>query len=256
MSFSNITDESFWNDKYKGKRCKYYWFDPIYGSNGLLNKTLSSLLINKESVLELGCGSSRFLMYFNMVEKMKTYGIDFSKEGLSNLYQMALSHNIKHTLYSGDMFENDIDKQKFDVVFHSGLVEHFSDLDHFFERCSFFCKKDGLMIFFMPNMQNKAWSWHKKICPVNYKSHILYNQKQIVSSFSPYFSFLEVRPWGYPQLYAGGPPESFIAKVAKYSYLTLIFFISLFFRGYRGRVGEKWASSWLFVCKPLERKGC
>lgn len=252
MTNSNITDELFWDKKYKRTRLRYYTADPIYGKNGLLAKTLSPWLQSGKTILELGCGSSRFMMFFKKMAGLETYGIDFSAEGLAALKQMAASQKMNHNLFLGDMFDHDIDNQKFDIVFHSGLVEHFSDLGLFFKRCHFFCKKDGLMIFFMPNMQNKAWSWHKKICPENYKSHIRYNKNQIIKSLSKDFCLIEARPWGYPQLYAGGPPESVAAMIAKFLYYVIIVLISICSNNYKGNVNEKWSSSWLFICKPQQ----
>lgn len=250
MTFSNLTDRSFWDAKYKPKKTPYHLYDPYYGKKGLLSKTLLPWLNGAENVFEIGCGSSRYLMFFNLIAGLKTYGIDFSIEGLQSLKLMAKKSGVNHNLYFGDMFADEISKKKFDVVFHSGLVEHFSNIDLFFERCRFFCKNDGLMIFLMPNMQNFAWRWHKKLCPSNYKAHIPYTKKDIISAASKYFDFFVARPWGYPQLYAGGPPESILAKLLKHLNIALSLWISCTIFGYKGTVDRALASTWLFICKP------
>ena len=250
MKHTNITDELFWDQKYSQKKKIYSLWDPLYGAKGLLFKTLKPWTVKANNILELGCGSSRFLMFFNLVLKLKTFGIDFSNEGLYILKKMSNDHEISHTLYSGDMFEHDVGDHKFDIVFHSGLVEHFRDLKTFFYRCRFFCSNKGLMIFFMPNMQNKAWSWHSSLCPENFNSHIPYTKEQILEALEPHFSLLSVKSWGYPQIYAGGPPENIFAKMVKYINFLIILFISLFVFGYKGNISKTWSSSWLFICKP------
>lgn len=250
MRFSNVTDHSFWDAKYALSKPHYSLKDPYYGERGLLVRTFIPWLEGAKNILEIGCGSSRYLMFFNMVANLDTYGIDFSVEGLQNLKSMSSHHRIEHKLYYGDMFLHEIEGKKFDVVFHSGLVEHFSDLPLLFERCRFFCKDCGLMIFLMPNMQNLAWRWHRLLCPVNFGAHIKYTNEQIILAASKYFTPIMNRAWGYPQLYAGGPPESVLAKIVKYINLGLVLWISLTVLGYTGSVNRNLASTWLSVCKP------
>jgi hypothetical protein len=148
------------------------------------------------------------------------------------------------------MFQHDLAGLKFDVVFHSGMVEHFSDLEAFFKRCRFFCKDDGLMLFLMPNMQNMAWKWHRRLCPENFKAHIPYTKEDIICGMRRHFMPIHVKSWGYPQLYAGGPPESIHALILKYINLSLMGWISFTIPGYKGMVNQTLASTWLFICKP------
>ena len=250
MKTSNITSQPFWDDKYGRYTPHYSLLDPFYGNRGLLAKNLLIWLKNAEDVFEIGCGSSRYMMFFSMVAGLKTYGIDFSREGLRNLELMARRRGVVHKLYFGDMFEHDMDGRKFDVVFHSGLVEHFSDLDLLFDRCRFFTKPKGLMIFLMPNMQNLAWKWHRRLCPHNFEAHIPYTNKVVADALLKYFRLVACRPWGYPQLYAGGTPESLPAVFVKYLNVFLILLIFITVPGYRGSVNKLLASTWLFVCRP------
>jgi ubiquinone/menaquinone biosynthesis C-methylase UbiE len=249
MKFSNVTDQSFWDAKYEGKRPRYSLNDPFYGKRGLLAKTLLPLLKDAKDVLEIGCGSSRFMMFFNMVAGLDTYGLDFSREGLHNLQIMSARHGVRHKLYFGDMFEHEAEGRKFDIVFHAGLVEHFSDLDLFFKRCRFFTKDNGMMIFTMPNMQNLAWRWHRRLCPVNFGAHIKYTEGEINREASRYFNMTLSRPWGYPQVYAGGPPESALAALFKFVNIAIILGLSFPLLGYKGSVGKRLASTWLFICR-------
>ena len=249
MRFSNVTDPSFWNTKYAGNKPRYSPNDPLYGKGGLLARTLLPLLKGAKNILEIGCGSSRYMIFFNMVADLDTYGLDFSREGLHNLQMMSAPHGIRHKLYFGDMFEHEAEGQKFDVVFHAGLVEHFSDLNLFFKRCRFFTKNDGIMIFTMPNMQNLAWRWHRRLCPVNFGAHIKYTKDEINQEASRYFNITLSRPWGYPQVYAGGPPESALAKLLKFVNITIIVGLSFPPLGYKGSVGKRLASAWLFICR-------
>lgn len=249
MKFSNITDQDFWDSKYARAKPRYRLWDPFYGKGGLLDKTLSPWLDGIEDVLELGCGSSRFLMYFNMVAGLETFGLDFSAQGIAGLKAMAKPHNVNHQLFFGDMFEQDLDGRKFDLVFHSGLVEHFEDLSKVFQRSAFFCRDGGLMIFIIPNMQNLAWSWHRSISPDNYQGHIRYTKDDMMEALGAHFELLYSRSWGFPQIFAGGPPESGAGYLLKYLNMGLMLWISYTVPKYRGKVGERLASSRIFVCR-------
>jgi len=249
MKYTNLTDNVFWDAAYLRKSNKYFRFDPLYGDKGILNRTLAPWIKHSIEVLELGCGASRFLMYFNLVAGLRTYGLDFSRQGLQNLEEMAKTYKIYHELYYGDLFEADLCGKKYDIVFHAGLAEHFKDLNCFFSRCRFFCKPGGLMIFFIPNMKNHAWSWHNRICPKNYKAHIHYSKNEIIQALEPFFTLLETKSWGYLQLYAGGPPETIAANVLKYMNYLIIILTTIFAVNYKGNISQTWAGSLLFICK-------
>ncbi len=255
-SAENITNPKFWDDKYKGPVCKYHLSDPYYGQNGLFAKTILPLLDHEEDVLELGCGSSRYLMFFKLVAGLETYGIDYSTEGLAQLEQMSAAHEIKHHLVYNDMFHENMDGKKFDLVFHVGLVEHFEQLDVFFERCSFFCRPGGRMIFLMPNMQNFAWKLHKYLCPNNFSAHVPYTGKEVCDAVLPHFSEVTCRSWGVPQLYAGGPPEKPLAYMIKsLNFIWTLLFLSVS-PWYKGFIGSRFASTWLFCTKARRDVEC
>lgn len=245
----NLTSVSFWNEKYAKSVTRYSIYDPYYGKKGLLARVVLPLIKEAENILELGCGSSRYMMFFKIVAGLDTYGIDFSSDGLRKLERMSLRYGVKHHIYQGDIFAEDFGGKKFDVVFHSGLVEHFRELKDFFLRCRFFCHENGLMIFLIPNMQNLAWKWHGTVCPVNNAAHYKYTPQEIVNSLTKSFSVLAAKPWGYIQIYAGGPPETPVAKILKWVNLLLVGFTHLWLRKYKGIVSDHLASSWLFVCR-------
>ena len=127
MEFSNITDRFFWDAKYARNNVRYSLHDPFYGRKGLLGKALLPWLKEANNVLELGCGSSRYMMFFNIVAGLKTFGIDFSKEGLWNLKVMAASHGIKHNLFYGDMFEQENPTHSSTVLCYKCVAKKLND---------------------------------------------------------------------------------------------------------------------------------
>ena len=115
---SNITDNEFWDNKYYRGNPTYVLLDPYYGRNGLFHRKFGCFIEYNSNVLELGCGASKYLMFFKLIMGLKTYGIDFSAQGIEKLNIMANRKGIEHNIVLGDFFEVDMDERKFDLIFH------------------------------------------------------------------------------------------------------------------------------------------
>lgn len=247
---SNITDNEFWDNKYYRGNPTYLLLDPYFGRNGLFHRKFGCFIEYNSNVLELGCGASKYLMFFKLIMGLETYGIDFSAEGIEKLNIMANKKGIEHNVVLGDFFEVDMDERKFDLIFHAGLMEHFKNPLLLVERCRFFCKDNGLMIFLIPNFINKAWSYHSKICPLNAAAHIRYSKENIEKALDDKFELVETGFWGYPQIYAGGVPEAAAARILQKLNVLIAFLISASRPKYSGCSNSIWTSTVYFVCKP------
>lgn len=84
-----------------------------------------------QSVFEVGCGGGKHLVAFTLND-WKTYGIDVSREVLDRAenYAAEISSLCRKELdisfILGDFFDYNED-EKFDLVFHVGVLEHFLD---------------------------------------------------------------------------------------------------------------------------------
>jgi len=102
---------------------------------------LSPYRRNDLSVLEVGCGGGKYLVQFAL-NNWRTVGIDCSKEVLNRARNYieevsnSCQRNLDTELICGDFMGFNF-SEKFDLVFHSGVIEHYLDKD---ERMSFLRK--------------------------------------------------------------------------------------------------------------------
>jgi ubiquinone/menaquinone biosynthesis C-methylase UbiE len=76
---------------------------------------------SKKNVLEVGCGSGRGLRVF----RNNATGIDFSSKALDRAKTELAGKNVK--LVKGDARKLPFKEREFDLVFSSGLLEHFKN---------------------------------------------------------------------------------------------------------------------------------
>jgi ubiquinone/menaquinone biosynthesis C-methylase UbiE len=246
---TSTTDKEYWDDRYEKNIPSYDLSHHFYGRRGLFYRKFAGFMENCSNVIELGCGSSKYLMFFKMVMGLETYGIDFSTTGCEKLEMMAERSGTKHKVVVGDIFQEDMGGMKFDLVFHAGLIEHFKNPSEVVERSRFFCRDDGLLICLLPNFSSKAWVYHSKICPLNDSIHIHYSGEYIKTAIEEKFEIEESGFWGYPQIYAGGIPETRVAHLIMHLNSLTVLSISAARPKYMGCCRPGWASTIYFVCK-------
>ena len=119
---------------------------------------------NKE-VLELGCGRAALSYLLSEYDPKSITLVDFSKEALlraKNIFKD--STNIKYI--EGDLLKFET-KKKYDLVFSSGVVEHFSnDLRELAIDKHFYASKDKV-IFLVPAKPHYNTLRHKKRTTIN-----------------------------------------------------------------------------------------
>jgi len=108
-------------------------------------------------VLEVGCGGGKYLVQFAL-NNWKTVGIDCSQEVLARARNYikevsnACQFNLDIELLYGDFMSFNF-SEKFDLVFHSGVIEHYIDQNErmFFLRKMFeLTKPNGYIVSIAP----------------------------------------------------------------------------------------------------------
>lgn len=121
--------------------------------------------------LEIGCAPGRWLKYFNVEFKFDTCGVDYSKEGCKITKQNLKLSNIKSEVIYGDIFKLK-NEQKFDVVFSSGVIEHFKEPFKVINKHYDFLKAGGTLIIVVPNMNGLIGFLHKISNKKLYDKHV------------------------------------------------------------------------------------
>jgi ubiquinone/menaquinone biosynthesis C-methylase UbiE/uncharacterized protein YbaR (Trm112 family) len=99
------------------------------GVKNARREVLSRLDIKNDNiVLETGMGAGENFPWLNrMAENLKFYGIDIQKQMMIHCMRNINRWNIKGEIYRADAEELPFRDEKFDVVFHLGAINLFSD---------------------------------------------------------------------------------------------------------------------------------
>lgn len=137
----------------------------------------------KQSIIEIGCGGSRWLPYFQKQFGFQISGIDYAPQG-SNLAQKILEKaDLKGDIFQGDLFAPSEElKNKFDIVFSNGLVEHFKPTESVIMAMKEFVKPGGYFITFIPNMRALQGFLQKHLNPSVYDIHVPMNKKELIEA--------------------------------------------------------------------------
>jgi 2-polyprenyl-3-methyl-5-hydroxy-6-metoxy-1,4-benzoquinol methylase len=105
------------------------------------------------SILEIGCGSGRFLASLKSVlekegllERVSLAGVDIDQNAVaSNTDQSLKLHALPIEVFATQA------SREYDVILHFELIEHLSDPAALMDNCRRLLKDDGIMVFTTPN---------------------------------------------------------------------------------------------------------
>ncbi|HNI28138.1 MAG TPA: class I SAM-dependent methyltransferase [Leptospiraceae bacterium] len=105
------------------------------------------------NLIEIGCGNSVFLSYFNTYFKYQVSGLDYSEYGCLQTKKILERDQISGNIYQGDLFSPPADlTNKFDIVCSFGVVEHFDNTSDVIQHIAAFAKPGGIIITTIPNL--------------------------------------------------------------------------------------------------------
>jgi SAM-dependent methyltransferase len=132
-------------------------------------------------VLEIGGGGSRVLPYLALKFGFEVYGSDFSFSGCRLLNANLSLVGISGSVVCEDLFQSSLRGESFDLVYSSGLIEHFEDTVAVVREHLRLLRPGGRLVLIVPNLlglQGKLieklapplWRVHKVLSPVDLTS--------------------------------------------------------------------------------------
>lgn len=149
--------DQFWKEYNTSKAEVYY----IMLRDKIIKDTSKMLNKDKIRILEAGCGygsNSRLLI---RDKKFDVWCLDLSKEAIKKVKK-----EIKNA-YVGDIQKMPFKDEFFDVVFSSGVIEHFKDESKAVNELYRITKKNGIIITFVPGKYS-LWQLYKIIKAKNW----------------------------------------------------------------------------------------
>lgn len=160
-------------------------------------------------VIEVGCESGITNMLLNT--NLEKYFLDLNDGILKKVEQACKQLKIEGTFISEDMFSMNSPDEYYDVVFNSGVIEHFNKMERIdiLREYSRVLKRDGTMVLAVPNhysfpyrsayvlkkkiLRGFQWPWPKEFKIYNLEEELgaanLQLVKRITLSKEAIFSF-------------------------------------------------------------------
>lgn len=131
---------------------------------------------NNFKIMEIGCAPGKYLINFYKQFGYEPYGVEYSEKGVEITKKNFLSNNLNSdNIIHADFFDSDFqtnNKNKYDVIFSRGFIEHFDNVKGVVNLHKNLLNKNGYMVVMIPNLNglNKIFA---KI--LNKKSYDLHN---------------------------------------------------------------------------------
>ncbi len=177
----DLTDAAYWERLWQRKdahrwadlrwvRARYSW----QALDGLLRRRLPQE--PGKQLLELGCATGRWLVYFHRTFGYDVTGCDYSETGCASARETLAVAGIPGQVLMQDMFTLD---GAWDVVFSGGLIEHFTDTRHVLAKLASLLRPGGTLVTLVPNLNGVSGLYHRLLKPETFETHIRMTTREL-----------------------------------------------------------------------------
>ena len=170
MEQNKLTNQNFWDSGYKD-----FSFSAMPKNYPIVKEIYNNFIITTEDkeIFEIGCFPGRFLFHFGKLGYTLN-GID-QTEYLDNMIGWFKENNFKiGSFFKNDIFKLDSDK-KYDIVFSSGFIEHFTNFDEVIKIHCKLVKDNGYIFITVPNFSGL----------IQKKLHTLFDKDNLEKHYLP-----------------------------------------------------------------------
>ena len=169
---TDIASVSHWESVWK-KTGSVRRFSTLNYYDFRLSKVFESLVAPGSRVIEIGCGGSRWIGYFDRVMRCETWGIDYSAEGLA-ITESSNSGRPRVRLVAGDFFDQSaLQSEYFDFIYSLGFIEHFTDAELVTRRMFQILRPGGRVMTLVPNFLSAYGNMQKIMNRATYDKHVI-----------------------------------------------------------------------------------
>lgn len=163
-----------------------------------------------QDLVELGCGSSRYLPYAAQASGASIHGVDFSTRGLEQTRAAleAVGANPAGIVEATIEEFVEANPARFDVVASFGLIEHFDDLGEVLGWHVACARPGGRIVVTAPNFNHVNLGWTRRVAPGLFSWHRRVEPERVAELLSAAgVRDIRVEHIGGPRLFAYPEPE-------------------------------------------------
>jgi SAM-dependent methyltransferase len=179
-----LTDTSFWETGWwPRKRPERLWLyrDVDFEMVRLLARAGGSKGCR---TLELGGGGSRILPYLARKFGFCVFASDFSQSGCLLLKANLNLQGVEGGVVCEDLFHSSLAPESFDLVYSSGLIEHFDDTAAVVAEHVRLLKPGGKLVLVVPNLQGVQGRVWARLAPPLWQAHHVFGPGDLVKTLS------------------------------------------------------------------------
>jgi SAM-dependent methyltransferase len=136
----------------------------------------------QSSVLELGCGASRWLPYLAIHKGCEAVGVDYEPSAVELTVANMRGAGAEGAILCRDAFDwraNADLLDRFDLVYSLGLLEHFDDVVERIRSVVRYVRTDGVVLTMVPNFQGINWLLQRYGDLGVLQTHVVYDVAQL-----------------------------------------------------------------------------
>jgi 2-polyprenyl-3-methyl-5-hydroxy-6-metoxy-1,4-benzoquinol methylase len=170
VSGGDVAGQEFWESTWSTAKPAFYR-GPIFQFAPLAEKYLPK--IKGLTLIELGAMPGNHLVYFNKEFGYRVCALDYVADMDVVKKTFAINGVTDCEIVNCNLFDYFPD-EKYDVVFSTGLIEHFEDWQAIWNKHIDFLKPDGFLFIGLPNTRFLHWIFMKLFCPSILAVHRMY----------------------------------------------------------------------------------
>lgn len=184
----DLAGKNYWNSVYSNNNCDFIssWTPRSY-LELVIARNLEEVIVKfkPQSILEIGCGNSFWLVYLNKKYGVRVAGLDYSEEGCDLVRKRLIAANVEGVIFCDDFFNENLNVVgKYDLVLSLGVIEHFSNTLFALKNISKYVHEGGVLFTEIPNFHFSIYYFLCKIWqPNQLNKHNLFNLKMLMKYY-------------------------------------------------------------------------
>jgi 2-polyprenyl-6-hydroxyphenyl methylase/3-demethylubiquinone-9 3-methyltransferase len=176
-----LTDQRYWEDNWTA-RGRTRWADLAWMRARYAWVVWDAILRRRlrprpgASLLEVGCGTGRWLIYFHKAFGYAVTGCDYSDASCQLAGANLARAGVGGAIHKADLFAL---TGRYDVVYSAGLIEHFTDTRAVLAKFVSLLNPGGTLVSIVPNLAGVSGAYHRLLKPETFSTHRVIRRRDL-----------------------------------------------------------------------------